>query len=206
MQSPNSTENLKSFSHMQVLQLVSEKIYSGNPEAVNAIKKVFDEKINDYPLNASDGHHLCNTIEAYHNNLQSRGTIETGIHKMIANLMDEQKVTSKSVAESIANWLYHSYIVQPKQQAKEMDELVWNELKPIKNEIDEKVRRMRETKLSIPNTLYDEKSEIRVRFRQDSLVASICFGPTLPPNKYDEYSMFLKKESKEFVIYVYNNN
>ncbi len=90
--------------------------------------------------------------------------------------------------------------------SEEIDEQVWNDLKSIKNEIDEKVRRMREMKLSIPHTLYDEKSEIRVRFRQDSLVASICFGPTLPPNKYDEYLMFLKKEPKEFVNYFYNYN
>ncbi len=159
--------------------------------STNVLKK---EELSKIKLKGS---HLYNAIDAYYSNLQSRGTVPTAKQDMVTNLMNEQKVTSKSVAESIVNWLYRTYFEKAIQQQEKQE---WEALKSIKNEMDKKLQRMRETIPNIPSTLYDEKLEIRVRFRKEKLVPSICFGPTLPPNKYDEYYSFLgRKDSEAFV-------
>ncbi len=73
---------------------------------MDTIQKPLDPINKKYPPNALYGYHLFNAIEAYNINLKSGGTMETAKEKMITNLLDEEKITSKSVAEFIANWLY----------------------------------------------------------------------------------------------------
>ncbi len=120
---PKSTEELHQLNHKQVLEVVGKFIFQ---DVVAAIEKQVIN--NHYPLNTLNGAYLCNAMEAYKTNLQSGGTPETAKHTMVQNLMDEDKVTSKLVAETIANWLYNTFMNKETsiQVTKEMPLIKWS--------------------------------------------------------------------------------
>ncbi len=214
---PKSIEELNHLQHEQVLQLVAEIIFPQDPTVLTAMKK---EWTNDtHSSTILNGVHLYNAIQAYKQILQSGGTKEIATQNMVNKLMEEEKVTSTYVAKSMAYWLQNTYIKEKKERfwdtltlsiinwlqktpVKQRKEHDWNTLNSIKNDIDEKWKKMKEVKPSLPPPLYHETSELGMIFRNTKLSPSICFGPTLPRNKYQEYFEFLfEREHKSFVTF-----
>ncbi len=180
---------MRKLDHKQVLQLCAEHIFQQNSLSLDAIRKKQNRHKKTYPINALRGEHLFFAVERYEQYVKNGGAESEATQLMVEFLMKEEKVTSNFVAEYIAQWLKDTYTKHD-----------WEVLPSIKKEVDEKLKRMREAKPNLPPQLYHEKSELGMIYRNTVLSPSICFGPTLPRDKYQEYFQFLfGNESKSFV-------
>ncbi len=101
----------------------------------------------------------------------------------------------------ISNTVLHrtTYLFSPLVFVRAFSNQQSHDLKSIKNEVEQKLKQMREAKPRIPPPLQQVNSSLCMVFEEENLRESISLGPTLPANKYAVFETFLNIPRKKVV-------